>query len=264
MTGADEETTPGRRSAAWRWGTPVAGVLIGVLFVSSAVSSDGIDLRPQRYQDLAGLAQAETEEYDALEARVNELDAQIEDLTSNVDDGRVEQLQTQADQLHDPAGMTPRSGSGIRVTLSDGPKDLMDVAVERHASDNPEDREYPKPNWYVVHQQDIQAVVNAMWVGGAEAITIAGQRVVSTTGIRCRGSVVQLQGRPYPQPFVIEAVGDQEEIAESVRADPWVQIYMSDAEDERIQKGWDLEGVEEIQAPAFEGLIDHQYAEPLA
>lgn len=264
MTGAEQEATPGRRSAAWRWATPVAGVLIGVLVVASAVSSDGIDLRPQRYQDLAGLAQAETEEYDALEARVNELTEQVDALAGNVDSGRVERLQTRAEQLHDPAGMTPRAGPGVRVVLSDAPDELMDVAVERHASDDPEERDYPKPSWYVVHQQDIQAVVNAMWVGGAKAVTIAGQRVVSSTGIRCRGSVVQLQGRPYPQPFVIEAVGDPEAITAAVRSDPWVRLYMSDAKDPRIQKGWELEQVERVEAPAYEGLIDHRYAEPLA
>ena len=41
------------------------------------------------------------------------------------------------------------------------------------------------PNRLVVHQQDIQAVVNALWKGGATAVTIQGQRVVSTTGIKC-------------------------------------------------------------------------------
>lgn len=268
MTGEDVAQTPGRRSASrsplWRWGTPLAGLLIGVLFVSSALSTDGVDLRPERYQDLAGLAEAESEEYNQLEARVNELNEDIEELTDEVDSARVEKLQGRADRLHDPAGLTPRRGLGIRVTLSDAPQELMDVAVERHASDDPADRDYPKPSWYVVHQQDIQAVVNAMWVGGAEAVTIAGQRIVSSTGIRCRGSIVQLQGQPYPQPFVIEAVGDQQDLTSAVTSDPWVRLYMADAEDPRIQKGWELEDVEQVEAPAFTGLIDHQYAEPLA
>ena len=59
----------------------------------------------------------------------------------------------------------------------------------------------------VVHQQDIQAVVNAMWRAGAEAVTIQGQRVISTTGIKCDGNLVSLHGVPYYPPY--EIVGDR-------------------------------------------------------
>jgi len=61
----------------------------------------------------------------------------------------------------------------------------------------------------VVHQQDIQGVVNALWSGGAEALTIQGQRVIATTGIKCVGNTVVLHGVPYAPPYVIEAIGDQ-------------------------------------------------------
>ena len=43
-------------------------------------------------------------------------------------------------------------------------------------------------------------------------MTIQGQRMISTTGIKCEGSSVLLQGVPYPQPYVIEAVGNTERL----------------------------------------------------
>ena len=64
------------------------------------------------------------------------------------------------------------------------------------------------PNVLVVHQQDIQAFVNALWAGGAEAISLQGQRLISTTGIKCVGNTVVLDGVPYSPPYVIEAIGD--------------------------------------------------------
>ena len=77
----------------------------------------------------------------------------------------------------------------------------------------------------MVHQQDIQAVVNALWSGGAEAMTIQGQRVVSTTGIKCVGNTVVLHGVPYAPPYVITAIGDQQRLrAALANAEP-VQIY---------------------------------------
>ena len=36
----------------------------------------------------------------------------------------------------------------------------------------------------MVHQQDIQAVVNALWAGGADALQIMDQRVISTSAVR--------------------------------------------------------------------------------
>jgi uncharacterized protein YlxW (UPF0749 family) len=118
-------------------------------------------------------------------------------------------------------------------------------------------------NLLVVHQQDIQAVVNAMWAGGASAITIAGERIITTTGIKCEGNSVQLQGVPYPQPYEIQAVGDPDAITAALEEDPAVSGYIEDAADPSIQVGWDLEEEEHVEAPAYEGLQDLTYAKPL-
>lgn len=60
----------------------------------------------------------------------------------------------------------------------------------------------------VVHQQDVQAVVNALWAAGAEAMTIQDQRVIATSAVRCVGNTLILQGRVYSPPYVITAIGD--------------------------------------------------------
>ena len=119
------------------------------------------------------------------------------------------------------------------------------------------------PNLLVVHQQDIQAVVNAMWAGGATAVTIEGQRVITTTGIKCEGNAVQLQGVPYPQPYEIQAVGDPDAIEAALDADSRVGAYRSDAADPALQVGWDLDVEDQVEAPAYTGLLDLSYAEPL-
>ena len=70
----------------------------------------------------------------------------------------------------------------------------------------------------IVHQQDIQAVVNALWAGGAEAMTVQGQRVVSTTGIRCVGNTVVLHDVPYAPPYVISAIGPTDQMLAAIRS----------------------------------------------
>lgn len=257
MTGTHSGSPAGRppgRPRAWRVGTPVAGVIIGGLLAVSAVNSDGTDLRPGRYTDLAGLVQAEAEDYQQVEQRFTDLSAEVDRLSADVDDKRVADARRRIDELQDPAGMTPRVGEGLSITLSDSPDDLFDAAL---------DADTINLNRYVVHQQDIQAVVNALWAGGARAVTIAGQRVISTTGIKCRGNAVQLQGVPYPQPYVIEAVGDQEALLAAVDADPLVTGYRDDAADPVIGIGWEMEAESSVSAPAYSGLIEMQYARPL-
>jgi uncharacterized protein YlxW (UPF0749 family) len=245
------------RSLAWRLGTPAVLILCGALFVVSGINSGGVDLRPGRYTDLPSVAEAERRDYDALLERRNELDAEVDRLTDEVSGGGLEQLRSDVGRLQDPAGLTPRTGSGVTITLSDAPDELFDAAEDA------EDPAYPDPNEFIVHQQDIQAVANALWKGGARAVTIAGQRIVTTTGIKCEGSVVTLQGAPYPQPFVIQAVGDPAALTAAVHADPLVSGYRADAANEQIQIGWTFEEESQVEAPAYDGLLDMEYAEPL-
>ncbi|MDP2775609.1 MAG: hypothetical protein Q8O61_18800, partial [Nocardioides sp.] len=114
-----------RARGAWRIGTPVVVLLSGTLFAVSAYNSDGTDLRPGRYSDLAGLVENEAEEYDELQARLDSLTTDVTTLTANVDDRAVRRLRRQVETLDDPAGLAPRSGPGITVTLSDASEETI-------------------------------------------------------------------------------------------------------------------------------------------
>jgi uncharacterized protein YlxW (UPF0749 family) len=192
-------------------------LLSGALFAVSAANSEGTDLRPGRYTDLASLVEAEAAETGELTDRLTELKKQVDTLTDDVDDEEVRRLRDAAAGLRDPAGMEPRSGPGVTVVLSDAPEDLLEQAAEEGLKVDP----------WVVHQQDIQAVV------------------------------------PYPQPYEIQAVGDPDAIVAALDLDPRVIGYRADAADPAIQVGWDLEIEDEVEAPAYTGLQDLSYAQPL-
>ena len=239
-----------RRRNLWRIGTPVVVLMCGSLFVVSAANSGGTDLRPGRYTDLASLVKDENDQYEALRSQVASLNTQVGVLTATMNDRDVERAHRRVERLEDPAGLVARQGPGVSITLSDAPEDLINSTTG-------------DVNRLLVHQQDIQAVVNALWKGGATAVTIAGQRVVSTTGIRCEGNSVQLQGVPYPQPYVIEAVGDQGSLLTAIEEDSYVSAYREDAADPSVSVGWELELEDSVTAPAYDGLRDLTYAEPL-
>ncbi len=256
MTGLDPIDPAVRRRNVWRVGTPLVVLLSGALFVVSATTSEGTDLRPGRYTDLASLTQNESEQYERLQAEEARLRGEVDALTESVDDARVRREQQVADRLRDPAGLVPVRGAGLSIVLADAPEEALEEALRD-----------PDPRFeldrLVVHQQDIQAVVNALWAGGAEAVTVQGQRVVTSTGIKCTGSAVQLQGVPYPQPYTIEAVGDPAALQAAIDASQDVTDFRVDATRPDIGIGWSLTGEADVEAPAYAGLLDLGYAEPL-
>jgi len=231
-------------------GTPLVVLLCGGLFVVSAANSEGTDLRPGRYTDLAALVSSEARDYGHLQQQVKDLNTEVADLTDRVNDRQVQRYQQRIEKLKDPAGLVPRTGPGVTVTLSDAPEDVINSTTR-------------DLNYLVVHQQDIQAVVNAMWKAGASAVTVQGQRVVSTTGIKCEGNAVQLQGVPYSQPYRISAVGDQTALLDALDNDPYLQVYRQQAADPTISVGWQLQLEDSLTAPAYDGLLDLNYARPL-
>ena len=245
----DPDASPSRR--AWRFGTPAVFLVAGGLFVVAAQNSEGTDLRPSRYTDIASIVDVDTAEVNDLRARAAELDAEVEALSAGLGDRTVSRYNRQIDVLEDPSGFTPVSGPAVTITLTDAPEELI-KSTQRDT------------NELVVHQQDIQAVVNAMWRGGAEAVTIQGQRVISTTGIKCSGNTVQLQGVPYSPPYVITGVGDQLQILNEIQSDSYLDLYRQAVADPEIQVGMQTQLEDFVTAPAYEGLVNLSYAVPMS
>jgi len=77
----------------------------------------------------------------------------------------------------------------------------------------------------VVHQQDVQGVVDALWAGGASGMTIMNQRVIATTAVRCVGNTLLLHGAVFSPPFVVSAIGDGARLRAALDAAPGVQIF---------------------------------------
>lgn len=238
------------RSVAWRLAAPVVFVVAGALFVTSAVSAGGTDLRAGRYGDLAGLVEAEADRVEELREEQARIAAEIDQLTASLGESGVGALQEQADASAGPAGLEAVRGPGVTVTLTDAPDAVIETIDEN-----------TNVNDLVVHQQDIQAVANALWAGGAEAMTIQGQRVVATTGIRCVGNTVILHGVPYAPPYVISAIGPTASMLRSLEDSPYIGYYLQAVDTYRL--GWDVQIEQTIEAPAYAGPTEMSYARPV-
>jgi uncharacterized protein YlxW (UPF0749 family) len=187
----------------------------GVLFATSAGVANGGDLRGTR-SDLGDLIRAEQQRADDLTRQVEQLRAQVKRATdaAGAADRRVATEQRRSRGLELAAGITPVVGPSLTVTMADAPRSA--------------DRVLPpgtKPDDVVVHQQDVQGVVNALWAGGAEAMRIMDQRVIATSAVRCVGNTLILQGRVYSPPYQITAIGDPDRLSQALDQSVAVQTY---------------------------------------
>lgn len=237
-----------QRSWAWRLAVPAACACAGALAVTSMINARGTDLRPGRYTDLVGLVGEQRRQVQDLQQQRRALEADVAHLTRQVSGSRVDKLQRRIDSFGVPAGLRGLTGPGLVVTLDDAPPDQP---VPQGTD----------PNLLVVHQQDLQAVINALWAGGAEGISLQGQRIVSTTGIKCVGNTVVLQGVPYSPPYQITAVGNGRSMYDALIASPEVHNYR-DYVQPPYNLGWSLRSAKRLSVPAYAGPLTFQFATP--
>ena len=221
--------------------------LAGLMMTTAAINSRGHDLRPERDTDMAPLVRSQASHNAALQKEAAGLRAQVEDLSkANQTPGVTSSVISSASALAPSVGLEAVSGKALRVTLDDAP-----------LSENPDGVD---ANMLVVHQQDIQMVVNTLWSGGAEAMTIQGQRVISTTAVKCVGNTVVLHGVAYAPPYVIEAIGDLNAMQKALDTSEAVRIYKEYVS--AYQLGWSVERAGQVTMPAYTGAVAVSHATP--
>jgi uncharacterized protein YlxW (UPF0749 family) len=189
----------GQRQRGWSVGVPLIALAAGLLFTTSATTADGTALRDDRRPQLAQLISDKRVRLDARDNRAAELRAEVDQDTARLAevDQPVKSARQRADALRQPAGFTALHGPGVAVVLDDSPRRSGEGGP--NAPDNDD---------LVVHQGDVQAVVNALWAGGAEAMSIMDVRVISTSAVRCVGNTLLLHGQVFSPPFKITAIGE--------------------------------------------------------
>lgn len=232
---------PGR----WRVAVPVATATAGVLFVASGLSADGTDLRSVA-TDVRTLVVDRGADVDAAREQVKRAREEVDELAAGIDDASVKAARREAKALQPAAGLREVRGRGLRITLTDASEKEIDASGR-------------DPNDLVVHQQDIQAFVNAMWAAGAEGVSLMGQRLISTTAIKCVGNTVLLHGVPYSPPYVIEAVGDPEAMEASLATFDKVTVYEQYVDVYGL--GLEIETGDELVIPAYDGAPELEHAE---
>ncbi len=255
MAGMPSAGPPGPRAHGWfghrptTWSTlvPLVAALAGVIFAMSFKTAQGTEIRSVG-RNLPGLIREQNRDVAAKSEQVRELQGEVDRLSAAAAPGstEVQAVTARSQAIAATVGTQAVHGPTVVVRLDD---------AHRTAASLP--KPYG-PDDIVVHQQDVQAVVNALWAGGAEAMMIQDQRVISTSAVRCVGNTLILQGRVYSPPYVVTAIGDPSLLKKSLNADPQVEIYREWVHE--VGLGYDVTAQADRVLPAYSGLMTQQVA----
>jgi uncharacterized protein YlxW (UPF0749 family) len=202
------------RRSPWRFGVPLVCLLAGLLLAATHGVSGGAEIRRSDAPRLVDLVREAQSSVNQLSAERDELANKIDSTHGRSSDAALRAMLRRSAELAAEAGMDPVHGPGLVVTLQDAQRDA-NGRFPRDAS----------PDDLVVHQQDIQAVLNALWSAGAEAIQMQDQRIIATSVPRCVGNTLLLNGRTYSPPYTITAIGNAAAMQAALAAAPLVSLY---------------------------------------
>ena len=246
--------SPGRLFGApkklvrWAYVVPVVAAGAGLLFATSAQTSQGTDLRASGRSDLVDVVRAQDRLVRLRAAAVQQLQSEVDALTAQAAPGNntVARLRAQAGAWAPTVGSQAVTGPAVSVRLDDAKRSAASLPSGFTADD------------IVVHQQDVQSVVNALWAGGAEAMMLMDQRVVSTSAVRCVGNTLILQGRVYSPPYVIQAIGDVSAMRAALDQNQQVTIYREYVK--LLGLGYDVKSMHKVTFPAYLGSLSLLHA----
>ncbi len=237
------------RRSRWRFGVPLVCLLAGLLLAATHGVSGGSEIRRSDAPRLVDLVHEAQSSVDRLSGQRDALATQIDSTHGRSSDTALSAMLARAAELAADAGLDPVRGPGLVVTLSDAQRDA-NGRFPRDAS----------PDDLVVHQQDIQAVLNALWSAGAEAIQMQDQRIIGTSAPRCVGNTLLLNGRTYSPPYVLTAVGDAAAMQAALVAAPLVILYKQYVV--RFGLGYSEDARSDVHVVGYTEPVRMRYAQP--
>lgn len=175
--------------------TMILGIMLAIQFRSNRYIEQGVP---------ADRAQELQVEYSKLDKDTRKLDREIEDLSYKLEQAKKGQLQAGAamqDELKKAtigAGLVTVSGPGIEVVLDNPPNQTRRTGI------------------FIVRDDDLLRVVNDLRGAGAEAISINGHRMISSSEIRLAGTFININLERTEPPFHILAIGNPDKLKSSL------------------------------------------------
>ena len=227
-------------------GAAVALALAGALFATAAVATHRGNAAANRdRKQLVAQVTLQTAATDALERQVSTLSTQVSNARTSALSltDRGASLLAQIKQLEPVDGAVAVDGTGVRVTLDDAPSS--------HAAGS--------DGSGVIVDSDLRAAVNGLFVAGAQAVSINGQRLTAQTAIREAGGAILVDFRPLSPPYTIDAIGPSS-LGATFSSSETGQLFVTDHQ--LYGLGFTVDDHQRLTLPSAANVVVH-YAKPL-
>lgn len=222
----------------WSLLVTICALFVGILLMFQLKAQAKVDIKAEIQSDNVVLALAPyTLGNEQIQAENDKLSTEIEQYRRGVDAALVADTRLKRAQLL--AGLVAVKGPGIRVVLDDSVRDVVNHA---------------EVNNYIIHEEYLRGIVNALWNSQAEAIAINGERLTSLSEIFCQGTVININGKPQIPPYAIEAIGDSQTLLKGIQFTVKYQLGLTyNAEAYGIK--YHQEEVKQLQLPAGRNAV---------
>lgn len=228
------------------WQVTLGLALLGLGFLIAAqLASEGPRIRytTQERTPLVETALDLQAQQDGLKQQILDLRGDIGDLEATGEGGAAvtQDLNRQLEQARIAAGLVAMTGPGLVIQLSDSD---VPVPPDGNARD------------YLVSGQDVLAVVEELWLAGAEAIAVNGERVTTATAIVDIGGSVLVNSAYIAPPYQVTAIGPDGMFDELTRSPGFVDFIRARAEMFGIGVGY---AEQDVDLPAYAGSVHLRY-----
>lgn len=218
----------------------VIGICIQINTIKSATENVGITLKDN--SDLKEELLRVQGTYETLYKSLEKAEEQLTDVRQEASHNNEEDIQNEEKIKNNKVllGLTEVSGKGLIIRLDENRNIKSEEVI--NISD------------YLVHEQDIIAIIHEIFNVGADAISINNQRIINTTGIACDGNIIRINGQMVGVPITIKAIGYPEEIEGALlRPGGYLQKMANDGVIVTIERS------ENITIPKYEGTYSYEY-----
>lgn len=240
-------TLAGRIRAIPSWQVTLGVALLALGFLIAAqLASEGprVQYTSQERTPLVTTVLDLQKQQDSLRAQVLDARAAIQQLEAAGVGGAAvtTDLNDQLGAARIAAGLVAISGPGIVIQLADS-----NLPVPADGNDRD----------YLVSGQDVQTVVEQLWLAGAEGISINGERVVVSTAIVDIGGSVLVNSAYVAAPYQVSAIAAPGVLDRLTKQPGFVDFIRARAETFGI--GVQYATPDSVDLPAYAGSVNLRY-----
>ncbi len=179
-----------------------------------------------------------------LQGEISELQSKLTEIENSAsqENTLIKGMKDELDKFKKIAGFTALVGQGIEIVV-DNPSSDVNYGYEIDI---------------VKDYELLLALVNELNAAGAEAISVNGQRLISTSEIRAAGESISVNTVYINAPIIIQAIGNTEVLDGAVNLrfgivsrlrDSYYQVY--------------VQTKEQIEIPKYAEILQFNYASPV-